>query len=132
MWMDYADTIVVIDDMMRDSDNWRSWADDTLVDLTLLQGDCAHPEIVKAAREHSPYDLVFLDADHTYEAGTQHWNIYRHMVESGGMFAFHDIRPYEHGQLDRLWAEIKREPGARTAEFHHFEADWGGIGVVWM
>jgi predicted O-methyltransferase YrrM len=37
-------------------------------------------------------DLLMIDADHSYEGGKKHWQMYSSFVRSGGFVAFHDIR----------------------------------------
>jgi predicted O-methyltransferase YrrM len=37
-----------------------------------------------------PADLIFIDADHSYEASLLDWTIWREHVRSGGVIAFHD------------------------------------------
>jgi len=129
-WLD-SELVVVIDDEMRRADDWLGWAENVGCDLRLLKGRSQDPEIVAAARGHGPYDFVFVDADHRYAAGKADWENYSPMVAPGGVIAFHDIRRYEHGDLDRLWDEIK--VGRRTLEIHDRTGDaWGGIGLVWM
>ena len=123
--------VVVIDDAMRRSDEWQALADSACTTLDLIKGRSQDPAVIECARDHGPYDFVFIDADHTYDAGRQDWENYSPMVASGGLIALHDIRRYEHGDLDRLWDEIK--PGRRTLEIHDRGREaWGGIGVVWM
>ena len=98
----------------------------------LIEGNCEDLTVLDQIRSWGLYGLIFLDADHQYDAAKRHWNLYGQLVAPGGVFAFHDIRRYEHGDLDRLWAEIKAEPGSRTVEFHQNNASWGGIGAVYL
>jgi O-antigen/teichoic acid export membrane protein/predicted O-methyltransferase YrrM len=55
-------------------------------------------------------DLLFIDADHTYEGSRSDFELYSPLVKSGGLIAFHDIArnqpSSEYGVL-RLWNEIK-------------------------
>jgi predicted O-methyltransferase YrrM len=37
-------------------------------------------------------DLLMIDADHSYEGGKLHWEMYSHFVRQGGFVAFHDVR----------------------------------------
>ncbi len=96
---------------------------------TLIEGNSAAPEIIAQVSEFGPYDVVFVDADHSLAAASQDWANYSPMVKPGGLFAFHDIRPTEHATLNTLWDDIKRS-GKPTTEFNEHLADWGGIGVV--
>lgn len=123
-------TVVVIDDEMRREREWREWAG-AEIDFNLLRGKSQEPWIVEAASDLGPYDWIFIDADHRYEAGKADWENYSPMVAPGGCVIFHDVRRYEHGDLDRLWEEIK--VGRRTMEIHDRTSwAWGGIGVVWV
>ena len=96
--------------------------------VTLIEGNSHDDAIIGAVRELGPYDVVFVDADHSFAAASADWAIYSQMVKPGGIFAFHDIRRTEHATLDTLWNEIKRS-GMPTTEFNKHDADWGGIGV---
>jgi len=62
----------------------------TMVSKDLVHvGDCHSGESQKWAEEHGPYDLVFIDGDHSYEAVKLDWELYRGMATK--MVAFHDI-----------------------------------------
>lgn len=128
-WIDSAARIVGVDVQVRRAVAER-FAE--YPSVRLIQGDCEDDTVKTKVAAYAPFDFIFLDADHQYAAARRHWNLYKPMVSPGGVFAFHDIRRYEHGDLDRLWTEIKAEPGARTIEFHQNNADWGGIGAVYL
>ena len=40
--------------------------------------------------ENNVFDMVYLDATHTYEAVKQDYNIWKNKLKVGGIFAFHD------------------------------------------
>jgi O-antigen/teichoic acid export membrane protein/predicted O-methyltransferase YrrM len=55
-------------------------------------------------------DLLFIDADHTYEGIRSDFELYSPLVKSGGLIAFHDIarnQPSTEYGVVRLWNEIK-------------------------
>lgn len=37
-------------------------------------------------------DLMFIDADHSYEGGEMHWIMYRQFIRPGGFVCWHDVR----------------------------------------
>lgn len=65
-------------------------------------GDSRDPESIAWARLHGPFDLIFIDANHDYDAVKADWENYRDL---GRIVAFHDIAHEEHGVKD-LWREI--------------------------
>jgi predicted O-methyltransferase YrrM len=55
-------------------------------------------------------DLLFIDADHTYEGVRSDFELYSPLMQPGGLIAFHDIaknQPGEEYGVVRLWNEIK-------------------------
>ena len=76
--------------------------------------------------------FLFIDGDHSYDGVKQDFEMYRTLVEPGGLIAFHDILShvgYDDCDVARFWREIKDS-------YHHTEivADpaqgWAGIGVL--
>ena|SRR5258708_4366668 len=82
------------------------------------------PESLDWAKEHGPYDFVFIDGDHDYDGVLLDWQWYGPL---GKKVAFHDIAAPELG-VRQLWDEIKKQ-GHRTEEIG---GDPGhmGIGLV--
>lgn len=126
------DVVVVIDAELRKQDLWYAWAYVAGTELIPVAGRSQEPEVIRAAASYAPFDWVFIDADHQYEAAKADWENYSPMVKPGGAVAFHDIRDYDHGDLGRLWAEVKSS--RRSLEILDLATaePWGGIGVVWM
>lgn len=91
-------------------------------DATIYLGDSQDPGIISAVRRCSPFDLAFIDGDHTYAGVRADWIAYGPMAE---VVAFHDINNAEWG-VQRLWRELK--PHFVTAEY--IRGDWG-IGMIW-
>lgn len=65
------------------------------------------------ARDGAPYDLLFIDADHTYQgAGNDHYR-YASLVRPGGIIAFHDALPrrgYPEVEVWRYLASLGSPP----------------------
>ncbi len=136
-WLQQAASVVAVDDRMLNVDDWRSWADEWNTDLHTIQGDSRHPTIVELAREHGPYDFVFIDADHSYQAVRSDVDSYGGMLVDGGVLALHDILPRPGYGVSEVWAEIKATPGVRYIEIAKNATEPGnegpcGIGVVWL
>lgn len=95
-----------------------------------VYGDSHSEKTVTDVSQSAPFDLVFIDADHTYEAVKKDWELYCPMAK---LVAFHDI--VGHGQkcrrfpveVPRLWAEIA--PGRRWTQFIAPGSKMG-IGVI--
>lgn len=127
--------VVAIDDVCRFADVWQQRADDSETDLHILKGNSHDPEVTERAADLGPFDLIFIDADHSYDAVVQDWADYRPLVRPGGCVAFHDIRRSDTRpdlEVHKLWDELKATPGALTVEIMHTLEDWGGIGVIWV
>ncbi len=134
-WLHIAEVVVAIDDTMRNPGpgEWKQWAKDAGSSLRLLHGYSDDPLIADMAGETGPFDLVFIDADHTYPSVRGDYERYGPMVEEGGVIVFHDILPRPGYGVDRLWQELKTQAGARTVEI--IEAgneSANGIGLIWM
>lgn len=77
----------------------------------------------------SPIDLLFIDADHTYEGVKRDWEMYSPLVRPGGIVAFHDVAGnYDDTQVKRFWDSIK--DGLRYQEYVVNPDGQYGIGVL--
>jgi predicted O-methyltransferase YrrM len=59
-----------------------------------------------------PIDFLFIDGDHRYEGVKRDYELYAPLVRSGGLIAFHDIRPNTKDasiQVFRLWDELRTQ-----------------------
>lgn len=136
-WLRNADVVVAVDDAMRNADEWREWAESEDAELHTIQGDSRHTTIVEMARDLGPYDFVFIDGDHSYQAVRSDVDSYGGMLADGGVLALHDILPRPGYGVSEVWAEIKATPGVRYIEIAKNAVEPGnegpcGIGVVWM
>ena len=103
-------------------------------EINLIWGDSRHGGVIKNAQKHAPYDLVFIDGDHTYEGVKADWENYGHL---GRIVAFHDIAdpglPNNKGEVievKKFWDEIKGD--YRHVEFIDENAMYPmGIGVLY-
>ena len=137
-WLQQPDTeVTAVDDQMRESEDWQDWALEAGSTLHQIQGDSRHPDIIEAAREHGPYDFVFIDGDHSYEAVRADVDSYGVMVAPGGVLVLHDILPRPGYGVAQVWAELKAIEGVRYMEIAKNATEPGnegpcGIGIVWV
>ncbi len=97
-------------------------------------GDAAHM-VAWGLVPKAGYDLVFVDADHSYDGAKADWFKAR---ENARFVAFHDVNddfvantPGYGGGVPRLWREIKAEHPGKTVEFIRGDGvKYFGIGCV--
>jgi predicted O-methyltransferase YrrM len=132
-----VESVTVIDDAMRQQDLWLRWAYDFDVALHLVRGGSGEADTVSAAAELGPYDLVFIDADHSYEAVRLDWGNYSRLAADGGVVCLHDIlpRPEPEYGVSSLWRELKAslDGQGRFEEIVNGDHDdYCGIGVIYL
>ena len=113
---------------------WANWAYSAGVALTVRDDDSRSKESLRLMQAFAPYDFIFVDGGHEWDAVSADWDNVRGLVAPGGMVAFHDItphlcRPDEVVDVPRLWEQIKAE-GHRVSEFITAPNCCCGIGVV--
>jgi predicted O-methyltransferase YrrM len=130
--------VVTVDSYLVGIDNRKFYAGWTPggVELDVIEGDSADRQIIREVAESAPFDWVFIDAGHYYKEVAADWHNYHRMCQKGGVVIFHDILPPSRSwpiiEVFWLWKEIKRG-GFRTEEIvHDRDAEWGGIGIVYL
>lgn len=112
------------------------------VEVKFLEGSSRDPAVrarLDALLGGGRLDLLFIDGDHTYDGVLADLREYRELVRSGGLIAFHDIRPVDggaqvnklawSGEVHVLWRQLRDR-------FRHWEfvrdphQDGYGIGVI--
>lgn len=115
---------------------WQGWAHGHGVKTVNYQGDTHAPESLAFAKEHAPYDFLFIDANHTEAGVTADFIDYGPLVRPGGLLAFHDIldphpsRNQDHIRVSALWKRIQRTGYVTRELITNPAQSWGGIGVV--
>ncbi len=105
------------------------------VRCAFVKGNTHRDDTIKYVDQYGPYDWLFIDAAHDYDAVRMDWEMYMPMVIPTGFVVLHDIalvRAYDDGSppagVWRLWREIQMS-GYWTREFRT-AVDEYGIGVV--
>lgn len=97
----------------------------------MIVGSSASQTVQAEILKHGPFDVVFVDGDHSYDGVTADWEFAQQLQPR--LIAFHDIastvkHSREGCSVDILWAKIKLA-GMKTGE-KIVGCGWGGIGVV--
>ena len=61
-------------------------------DFRYISGNSNSEDTIKEAWKRAPFDMLFIDGDHTADAVLQDYRNYSPMVKPDGMIVFHDIR----------------------------------------
>ena len=81
------------------------------------------------AKAYAPYDMLFIDGDHSYEGVKQDYEMYSNLVKPDGQIVFHDILNAATNECNvkKLWEEIK---SPASLEIRKAPLNWGGIGIL--
>lgn len=103
-------------------------------DVHHFAADSTDPQVISAVTALAPFDLVFIDADHTLAGVTADWENYGPL---GKMVAFHDIAWRRAPEWDGLRLEVPLLWNVIKDSYRHSEykmepkAKSNGIGVLW-
>lgn len=102
----------------------------TIVHDVELPGLCTENAVDFVAK-YGLYDLLFIDADHTYEGVKADHERYAPLVASGGIVAFHDASPkHTHREEMGVRGYLASFMGSQPADFNlHMIGD--EVGVAW-
>lgn len=85
------------------------------INAQAILGDSKDPKVIATANRLSPYDCVFIDGDHAYDAVKADWDNYGPMAQK--MVVLHDIDTPAHPEMTpkklekygvhRFWPKIK-------------------------
>ena len=76
-----------------------------------------------------PIDVLFIDADHTYDGVKKDYVMYAPLVANEGLIAMHDISPHPNHpgvEVQKFWQQIGGDKDEILLEPDY----WGGIGYV--
>lgn len=73
-------------------------------------------------------DLIFIDADHSYESIKHDFQTFFPLLREGGIIGLHDINPDRGNGVPKFWEEIKKDNYSK--EFRVKNYGWGGIGAI--
>lgn len=112
------------DDVLVARGQWAFWF--AGVDFHSLTGNSRTTKMIDGARALGPFDVAFIDGDHSYDGVRADFEAYSPMVRPGGLVGFHDTIPngdrHEPGVV-RFVGELK----ARQPWVEFFDHD--GVGI---
>jgi cephalosporin hydroxylase len=88
---------------------------------------------VKALLDGRPVDFLFIDGDHSLAGVAADHAMYAPLVRSGGLIAFHDIRPsalVPDAEAHVFWRGLRTAPGAVELVDQAAGEQGMGIGVI--
>lgn len=83
-------------------------------DVILVQGSSQTSGIIERVHSHGPYDLIFIDGEHTYEGCKADYENYLPCLSPDGVLFMHDVDGNgEHTEVHRFWNELVYQPNDR-------------------
>lgn len=76
--------------------------------LILFCSDTNSKKTIQSVKELSPYNIIFIDADHTYESVKKDYLNYKSFLSEKGLIIMHDIFLPNSGSK-KFWNELKRK-----------------------
>jgi len=93
------------------------WANLRHKNLTVVCGDSTSKRTLERASAFAPYDLVFIDGNHTYDYVKQDFANFSKLLAKGGVLALHDIAASDWPDVPRFWEEVKASGEWEFQEF---------------
>lgn len=107
--------------------------------LHLVRGNSHSPDTlmqVQSIFRGEPIDVIFIDADHSYEGVKADFFSYGALAASDGMIALHDVLPNLNDpsiDVNRFWHELESDQRLRTKLIAaSLDQGHSGIGVVYL
>jgi predicted O-methyltransferase YrrM len=83
----------------------------------VILGDSHARETIDRCSALSPFDLLFIDGDKSYDGLRADYYNYEPMVSEGGVIAFHDVIPYADNQSTIIAYDFVEELKAKGKQF---------------
>ncbi len=102
--------VVAVDPEFRGLDFRENVKPDT--ELIEINGRSQDLDVMDQIREHGPYDWVFIDGDHQYEAVASDARLALSVISTGGHILFHDIVPPPGEPTTppgKVWTDLSRD-----------------------
>jgi len=102
-----------------DSFQWRVNSDSLYANLKfknliLICSESTSKRSINLAKKLGPYDLIFIDGDHSYEVVKKDFENYKTLINDNGVIALHDINSIIHTGVPKLWEEIIKSKVYKT------------------
>jgi hypothetical protein len=95
---------------------------------TIILGNTSDPVTFDKVAKYAPFDCLFIDADHRYEAVKSDYNKYYSLVKNGGVVGFNDtIEHPQYGPENQAWKFVNELSQVRSV----FRIGTN-LGISWM
>lgn len=101
--------IVAVDNFSADTSSTDLMANLRRKNLALICGNSDKKSTLRIIEKFQPFDLIFVDGSHEYEAVKKDLGNYCKMLSDDGVLAAHDIHSSEYGGVNKAWNEFKRQ-----------------------
>jgi glycosyltransferase involved in cell wall biosynthesis/predicted O-methyltransferase YrrM len=67
---------------------------ETKISVTIINGDAHSPKVLQAVEQvlkTRKFDFIFIDSEHTSKAASLETEMYKHLLNPGGLIGYHDI-----------------------------------------
>jgi len=107
------------------------YEEDNIIRLTANSHNLSSQYLEKVV-EFSPYDLIFIDGDHSYEGVKQDFLLFKPLLKKSGVIALHDIK---NGTVQNqnncfVWKFIQEKEHFQDFDsyiiFNEYTYEWGG------
>ena len=85
--------------------------------ITIVAGDSTSKRVLDIVATLGKYDLIFIDANHTYEYVKKDFDNYKKFLNKGGVIGFHDVDCPDWPGIKKFWNELKRSGKYAQQEF---------------
>jgi len=99
--------------------------------LTIICGDSTSKRVVENFNKFAPFDLAFIDGNHSYDFVKKDFENTIDLVSEKGLLCFHDIKAPSAPDVGKFYNKLKKK---NKYFFKEFYCDWTpmktGIGVL--
>ncbi len=123
--------IVVLDNFSANTSNNTLIANFQHKNMIIFCGDSTSPWCVENVNKMAPFDLIFIDGNHTSPYIQKDFENYSKMGTSKSLVAFHDIASSEWPDISNYWSIIKKNKKLNFKEFicKNYKINFG-IGIT--
>lgn len=125
------DEIVAVDTFQESGSGLLFRANLKYKNLTIICGDSTSKRVVENFNKFAPFDLAFIDGNHSYDFVKKDFENTIDLISEKGLLCFHDIKAPSAPDVGKFYNKLKKE---KKYFFKEFYCGWTpmktGIGVV--
>ncbi len=125
------DEIVAVDTFQESGSGLLFRANLKYKNLTIICGDSTSKRVVENFNKFAPFDLAFIDGNHSYDFVKKDFENTIDLISEKGLLCFHDIKAPSAPDVGKFYNKLKKD---KKYFFKEFYCDWTpmktGIGVL--